>query len=494
MALALSLAGGTAAQERAPDLTLTGELTRADHQTYREVPFTLPPGVTRLTLELDHQGREQRTVVDLGLRDPQRFRGWSGGNKSRITLAAEEATPSYLPGPLPPGEWRVILGVPNIRAAARSSYRVRVWFERNGRFSGFEEAPLKSGPGWYAGDLHTHTAHSDGACTPLQGGDRAPCPVFRTLQAAAAHGLDYVAVTDHNTSAQANSLRELQAYYAPLLALPGREITTFVGHANVIGPIGEIDFQVGGPRAPTINTVLAQSKAAGALVIVNHPASPSGEPCMGCGWAATDTDWRQVDAVEVVNGGLVRAQGSAEGPLSGVPFWEARLNEGHRLTAIGASDNHDASLSSKDATAIGHPRTEVWAEALSQPAILEGLRQGRAYVDVAGLNPGLAFDFNARAGDSAAVMGGELTAPAGQPIDFELRLSGGDIYGVIEVIENGRVTAVFATPLEAIVVRDGAKRWRLSGGGRNRWVRVNIRDGRGRLLLIGNPIYINRGR
>jgi predicted RNA-binding protein with TRAM domain len=32
------------------DLNLTGTLTGADHQTYVEVPFDVPPGVERLTL------------------------------------------------------------------------------------------------------------------------------------------------------------------------------------------------------------------------------------------------------------------------------------------------------------------------------------------------------------------------------------------------------------------------------------------------------------
>jgi hypothetical protein len=330
VALLCALWGGWAVgQVPAPDATLGGVLTRADHQTYKELPFFVPPGVSRVRVELDYEGRDQRTVVDLGLRDPQRFRGWSGGNKTRFTIAAEEATASYLPGPLPPGEWRVVLGVPNVRAGSRSPYRVRVWFERGLEFAGFAEAPLKTEAGWYAGDLHTHTAHSDGVCERRSGGGRAPCPVHRTVEAAHAAGLDWVAVTDHNTTAQAGALRELQPAYGDLLLLAGREVTTFAGHANIVGPIGELPFQVGGPRARTMDSVLTAARAAGGLVIVNHPASPSGEACMGCGWTAAGTDWAKVDAVEVVNGGLVRAAGGrVETPLSGIAFWEGAAERG----------------------------------------------------------------------------------------------------------------------------------------------------------------------
>jgi hypothetical protein len=479
----LLLGARTSAADRPPDATLTGVLTRADHQTYKELPFAVPAGVQRVTVDLDYGGREQRTVVDLGLRDPERFRGWSGGNKRSFTVAAEEATPSYLPGPIRPGTWRVILGVPNIADAVRAPYTVRIWLDRS-PFAGFAEAPLRTGPGWYRGDLHTHTGHSDGFCAPAPGKARVPCPVHRTLDAARAAGLDFVAITDHNTTSQAASLRELQPAYPDLLVLAGRETTTFVGHFNVIGPIRETDFQIGGPRAPSVNVSLSQAQAAGGLVIVNHPVSPKGVPCVGCGWTAPNTDWSKVDAVEVVNGGFLKSDPvGAEGPLSGVPFWEARLNEGHRLTAIAASDNHDATTPATAVQSVGRPRTVVHARELSQTSILEGLQGGRAFVDLTG-SPGVELEFTARAGAERAVMGGGLTARAGTTVVFEARLKGLD--GRIEAVVDGRPAA--ATIVEGA---DGGRRFSLPADGRRGWVRVNVRDAAGKLLLIGNPIYLN---
>ncbi|MEI6283087.1 MAG: hypothetical protein WCP82_10310 [Alphaproteobacteria bacterium] len=90
---------------RVPDQVLTGTLTGADHETYREVAFEVPAGTKRLTVDFAYTGREDKTTVDLGLRDPQRFRGWSGGNKSQFTVSASDSTPSYLSGPLPAGTW-----------------------------------------------------------------------------------------------------------------------------------------------------------------------------------------------------------------------------------------------------------------------------------------------------------------------------------------------------------------------------------------------------
>ena len=234
----------------AETLTLSGVLTGADHQTYRELPFLVPAGTTAVTVTFAYTGQDQKAVIDLGVRDPQRFRGWSGGNKSGFTLTETWATPSYLPGPLSAGEWKLILGVPNLRKDARATYTATITLDRDGGFRGFTAAPLKETPGWYRGDLHLHTGHSDGSCA-AQSGAKAPCPVHKTLDAAVARGLDFVAVTDHNTSSHFQTLAELQPHYDRLLLIPGREVTTFHGHANIFGMTAPLDFQLGGPRAPT---------------------------------------------------------------------------------------------------------------------------------------------------------------------------------------------------------------------------------------------------
>ena len=298
-----------AAPAGAKTLTLSGVLTHADHQTYREVPFRVPAGVTALTVVFAYDGKDQKAVIDLGLRDPDRLRGWSGGNKARFTLTETWATPSYLPGPLRPGVWKLILGVPNLRPGAQARYAATITLDHSPVFHGFAEAPLKTGPGWYRGDLHLHTGHSDGACA-AQSGAKAPCPVFRTLDAAAARGLDFVAVTDHNTTSHFQALADLQPAYDRLLLIPGREVTTFQGHANVLGMTAPLDFQLGGPHAPTFGRILDQAARAQALVVINHPGLPLGEACMGCGWTAK-VDFGRIEAVEVINGGV------SAGPLAG---------------------------------------------------------------------------------------------------------------------------------------------------------------------------------
>ena len=55
IAAALALAACTTAPVPTPQpITLTGQITRADHQTYRELPFTVPPGTTRITIDFSY--------------------------------------------------------------------------------------------------------------------------------------------------------------------------------------------------------------------------------------------------------------------------------------------------------------------------------------------------------------------------------------------------------------------------------------------------------
>src|ERR1700712_686922 len=84
-----------AAAQRGPDVTLTGTMSGADNETYRDVPFEMPAGGVRLTVEFSYTGQDQKTALALGLGDPSRWRGWSGGDKSRFVLEEANATPSY---------------------------------------------------------------------------------------------------------------------------------------------------------------------------------------------------------------------------------------------------------------------------------------------------------------------------------------------------------------------------------------------------------------
>jgi hypothetical protein len=78
------------------------------------------------------------------------------------------------------------------------------------------------------------------------------------------HGLDFVAVTDHNTVSHHASLPGVSGQYGVTL-VPGQEVTTANGHANVFGSTGWVDF-----RLPA-SSWLAAAELRGGLMSVNHP-------------------------------------------------------------------------------------------------------------------------------------------------------------------------------------------------------------------------------
>jgi hypothetical protein len=481
----------TFADSAVDQLALAGQLTRADHETYVELPFVVPPGVERISVDFSYDTREQKTTIDLGLFDPERFRGWSGGDKASFTVGVIDATPSYLPGPIVPGRWILLLGVPNIREGVTCRYEARIRFGRGEAtaVSAFAEAPLEVGPRWYRGDLHMHTCHSDGSTARQSGEGRSPGPVFRTVEAAAARGIDFIAVTDHNAVSHHHALRELQPHYDRLLLIPGVEITTFCGHAGVLGASGFVEFRLTSRHLPTIRDLQDAAARQHGLFIVNHPAMPSNEFCMGCGWTARGTDYARVDAVEVVNGGALRLQGGkVEGPLSGLPFWEARLNEGHRITAVGGSDNHQPDTDGARHPAVGYPMTVIFAENLSQRALLDGVRAGRVFVDIDGV-AGRSLELTATCEGRTAVMGQGIDAPAGAAIGFTVSVRGA-AGARIDVVMDGRHGAALAEA--RIDGDDAALAFELTTDGQRHWIRADVRSDDGeRILVIGNPVYLD---
>ena len=162
------------------------------------------------------------------------------------------------------------------------------------------------------------------------------------------------------------------------------------------------------------------------------------------------------------------------------------LNEGWRLTAIGGSDNHDASLPPTTFSAIGRPTTVVEAANLSETAILAAIRAGRVFIDLDG--PGRrVLDLEAKAADRSANMGGTLVAGAGEAVSLFILVRGVDA-GRLEVVEDGKVVA---GPVDAVVTAgDIVRPFALTADGKRHWVRINVRDAAGRLMLIGNPIYL----
>ena len=317
---------------------LTCVLTAQDHGRFVEVPFSVPQGTERISVSCEVEGYEfAGKVVDLGLRDPVRARGWSGGARSEFWVEGEKATPGYLPGHIQPGEWAVIVSSNRLpQAGCRVTLIIECIAERYR---------------WLKGDLHLHSVHSDGVYELDE--------VLRLSQAA---GLDFIALTDHNTTSQNLAHPRENS----ILCIPGMELTTYRGHANLLGlrqPLG--DFRVNTRR--NLDDRLSDARQQGARIVMNHPFKECDTP--GCRWEwGSDVAY---DWVEVWNGPWRECNSQA------VDWWQAQLAGGRRLVAVGGSDTHRP----HPLLHHGMPTNWVWSRSRSTGAILEAVSEGHVFLN-----------------------------------------------------------------------------------------------------------------
>ncbi|NMP23124.1 CehA/McbA family metallohydrolase [Sulfobacillus harzensis] len=312
----------------------TLHIDKKDQGLIQSVPFVVLDNVDSLQVAL-LETPAPPSVIDLGLRDPHRIRGWSGGSKTTFSVTWQNATPGYLPGPLDPGAWEVLIGlyrIPEGRSTVRLSITQNI-----------------IEPGWVAGDFHAHTVHSDGAWTTEE-----------LMGHAEAQGLEFLALTDHNTGSQ--NVHAL-SHKSPLTIIPGMEWTTYRGHANVWGLHDPLpDWMVASDEdlAEKRDHLLTQ----GALLSINHPFDTF-QPGIAWGW-----NMAAFPAVEVWNGPWRPTNQQA------LDWWASELARGRRITAVGGSDVHGPS----PLVSLAHPCTWVWRESPGPEGILSGVRQGRVYI------------------------------------------------------------------------------------------------------------------
>jgi hypothetical protein len=352
-------------------LTLEGELP-LEGPDHVFLDFEVPRGTAEI--QIDHDDLSRENILDWGLYDPSGFRGWGGGNAEPIVVSADSASRSYLAGPIAPGTWRVVVGKAQIEVAP-APYRVVVTLRdvptappQAARRPYEDPGVLLAEERWYAGDLHVHSRESGDATPTLD----------EVVAFAQSRGLDFVELSEHNTTSQLDWMSDAQSRAGELLLLPGVEFTTYDGHANGIGATRFVDHKIGQPGI-TVDAAIDAFHEQGALFSINHPTLDVGDLCIGCAWAH-EVDPTRFDAIEIATAGssVLFLQPTLD-------LWETWAEAGARLAAIGGSDDHRAG---KDVGAfgapIGTPTTMVFAQELSTAGLLEGLRAQRTVVKVRG--------------------------------------------------------------------------------------------------------------
>lgn len=354
-------------------LHLSGDVPVAGGD-YLLVPFEVPAGTVEL--EVAHDDGSSSQILDWGVWDPQGFRGWGGGLTDAATIGAAESSRGYLSGSMSAGTWYVVVGKAQL-GGVPGRYTIDVTLRDAATLVPGPRAPwtavvLEHTRRWYAGDFHVHSQDSGDAAATLD----------QIVELARARGLDFVLLSDHNTSAQVPRLAARQVGTSDLLLVRGAEITTYHGHANGVGIGAYVDHRVGldGVGAPTIAAAVA---AQGGALIINHPELDLGELCIGCAWRNTDTPWAQVAGVEIQTGNA-DLTGAIFTPRA-IALWDQQLDAGHRLAAIGGSDDHRAGgETGPGAARVGSPTTMVLADELSEAALVAAVKAGRTVVKLNG--------------------------------------------------------------------------------------------------------------
>ncbi|HEX8438864.1 CehA/McbA family metallohydrolase [Archangium sp.] len=355
----------------ADPLVMEGEVPAEG--SFFDVPFQVPPGTVEL--EVRHDDLASENILDWGLEDPAGFRGYGGGNEEPAVVGEKAASRSYLAGPLPPGRWKVTVGKAKIgKTPAR--YRIEVRFRTTATLAPqperqpYHPAALSSEARWYAGDFHVHSRESGDARPGLE----------EIARYARGRGLDFVVLTEHNTTSTLDFLVDAQSRHPELLLVPGIEYTTYAGHANAIGATGYVPPRVG--EGLSLKEAVDAFHGQGALFSINHPVYDVGDLCIGCAWQHTVPPGG-VDAVEVGNPEWEKlGRFFSEGAIG---YWDWLLSQGHHAAALGGSDDHRAGVDLDfKQSPIGNPTTLVYARGLSVRALLEGIREGRTVVKLQG--------------------------------------------------------------------------------------------------------------
>ena len=133
MAIAMASASHRVDARPQTKQTIRRHFTPADRERgrYQYVPFDVPLGVI------------EPGPLTLGAAT---FRGYSGGATRSVTIGRDRSTPGYLAGPIPPGQWHVLLGLYKV---APDGVDVDIDITLRD-----DAGPRPAAPRWYSGGLH----------------------------------------------------------------------------------------------------------------------------------------------------------------------------------------------------------------------------------------------------------------------------------------------------------------------------------------------------
>lgn len=440
--LSPAVASRASAGPRTETMTLTAPAEPQGFYVY--LPFDVPGGVRRIEAKTTNRAG---TSTGLGLfdqRGPQYgsegFRGVYGAELTEFFVAADTASRAFLPGPIEPGRWTVI--VPMFGQPSGNRIAVEVTLVYGRQPPAFQPGPpvgvVRDETGWYRGDLHCHTPQSSDAFAsgtamgPAQWADEC-----RRI------GLDFVSLTDHNVVSQ--NLRLARDAGTDVLLMPGEEMTNwFHGHATVAGlPVGEwLDWRQRPSGIPLqehekrITAFVRTARELGTYASIAHPLLAQ------LTWQFFEDAAANPDDPDYVPDGIeVWTSQFQPDDEAALDTWDQLLQTGRRIFANGGSDLHGV-VNDQFGMFAGTPTTVVYADRLATDDVVGALRSGRSFV-------------------TRAPNGGEVYLTAEGPDDQRV-ITGGTVYGgatetvhVEALVRRGALLSADNLALRLVLIRDG---------------------------------------
>ncbi|MEV4704338.1 CehA/McbA family metallohydrolase [Actinoplanes sp. NPDC049316] len=290
-----------------------------------------------------------------------------------------------------------------------------------------------------------------------------PRPSLRP--AARRAGLDFVAVTEHNT---ADTHAEWAALAGDdLLVILGPEATTTTGLWLALGlPPGHVVDWRYGVRDDRIDEQVRAVHRAGGLCVVAHPHAPYPS-------GVFMFPFEGFDVIEVWNGLWASDLPWDADNEAALAEWGRHLGAGVRTgdwrPAMGNSDTH-----LRDQIAV--PHTVVLAGERSADAILAAIRAGRSWI--AG-SPGIGLSFTVTAAGRTEDIGATVkTGGRGAVARF-----------VVDGVPSGTVRFVTDRGRVREAELPGEARWETTAE-EPAYVRVEVRHPDGRMAVLSNPIVL----
>lgn len=434
----------------------------------RHVPhrFAVPPGTRTLRLAFAFSPEMPETgplphQLSISVYGPDGARGTRHNNDDQSPVISETwASPGYTAGPIAPGDWCVEIDTHRILPPGNLRYRLTVEADTRvteGPLAAERAAVSPREAGWYLGDLHGHSDHSDGSW-----------PVADFVAHARNIGLDFVSLTDHNTISGLAEARALAG--DDLLVVGGTELTTFNGHCLALGTDAWVDWRI--KDGQTMAGRAEDLISAGLTYVIAHPMAPGHPWCTGCHWAYADVFPGPARLVEIWNGPW-----DARTNEAGLMLFQRWLNDGYRMRATAGTDIHGP-RPRRDTGQNGYNR--VWAEALSEAAILAGIRAGHNL-----LTAGPILSLSVEAGGVRTGIGDLAPACAEAVVDLAWDAAPAD----------ATLTILAGGPLGTEVVHScaapstGTHRQSLSKIAERGWLMATLRGGDGTLLALTNPVF-----